>query len=125
VLAGVKFGEQISSDFNFDTTLDAFEALFVLVTGSGFSATLRDVTVALPMCTRCDDCHVDIDGKLASFSDCGVPGSQVLPKRSHRPLKPWPAWRDMGDRSPRQSPAGMLFETDPRPVPAPVSSGTV
>ena len=77
VLAGVKFGEQISSHYNFDTTLDAFQALFVMATGSGFSGTLRDVSVAEPLCTRCSACDTDLNGDPTGFSDCGVPGSQV------------------------------------------------
>jgi len=56
--AGMKYGRGVTPDFNMDTTLNGFLLLFVIATGDGFSAVVRDARVSPPECTVCTACKV-------------------------------------------------------------------
>ena len=56
--AGVKYGRGITPQFNMDTTLNGFLLLFVVATGEGFSAVVRDSVISQPECTICYGCKV-------------------------------------------------------------------
>ena len=49
--SGLKFGTGLNRRNNFDHPFDAMLLLFVTITGDGWTEIMRDVAVAMPMCT--------------------------------------------------------------------------
>ena len=68
---GLKQGHLIDGYRNFDNSWTCMTLLFQVATGSGYRLAIRDASVVAPSCTTCSNCHLNQEGELVDFSDCG------------------------------------------------------